>query len=104
MELLPREIEGLLIFCSGMVAKQRLERELRLNHPEAVAYISATIMEQAREGKSVEELMEYGTKILRRSQLLEGIPEMINRTGIMVQATFDDGARVVSISKPISQE
>ncbi len=99
MELLPRERDKLLIFTAGLVAERRLARGLRLNYPEAVALISAEIMEGARDGKSVAELMRWGTTILKREDVMEGVPEMIPE--VQVEATFPDGTKLVTVHNPI---
>ncbi|MBA4708549.1 MULTISPECIES: urease subunit gamma [Aquitalea] len=99
MELTPREKDKLLIFTAGLVAERRLARGLQLNYPEAVAYISAAILEGARDGRSVAELMHYGTTLLSRAQVMEGVPEMI--PDIQVEATFPDGTKLVTVHQPI---
>ena len=99
MDLTPRERDKLLIFTAGLVAERRLARGLRLNHPEAVAYISAAVLEGARDGRSVAELMRYGTTLLSREQVMEGVPEMI--PDIQVEATFPDGTKLVTVHAPI---
>ena len=99
MELTPREKDKLLIFTAALLAERRKNRGLKLNYPEAVAYISAAIMEGARDGKTVAELMGYGTTLLKRSEVMEGIPEMI--PDIQVEATFLDGTKLVTIHNPI---
>ncbi len=99
MELTPREKDKLLIFTAALVAERRKARGLKLNYPEAVAFISAAIMEGARDGKSVAELMSYGTSILKASDVLEGIPEMIPE--IQIEATFPDGTKLVTVHQPI---
>jgi urease subunit gamma len=99
MELTPREKDKLLIFTAALVAERRKARGLKLNYPEAVAFISAAIMEGARDGKSVAELMSYGTSILKASDVLEGIPEMIPE--IQIEATFLDGTKLVTVHQPI---
>ena len=99
MELTPREKDKLLIFTAGLLAERRLARGLALNYPEAVAYISAAILEGARDGRSVAELMSYGTTLLSRSQVMEGVPEMI--PDIQVEATFPDGTKLVTVHHPI---
>ena len=100
MDLTPRERDKLLIFTAGLVAERRLARGLRLNHPEAVAYISAAVLEGARDGRSVAELMRYGTTLLSREQVMEGVPEMI--PDIQVEATFPDGTKLVTVHSPIA--
>jgi len=99
VELTPREKDKLLIFTAGLLAERRLARGLALNYPEAVAYISAAILEGARDGRSVAELMSYGTTLLTRSQVMQGVPEMI--PDIQVEATFPDGTKLVTVHNPI---
>ncbi|HEY1461282.1 MAG TPA: urease subunit gamma [Casimicrobiaceae bacterium] len=99
MELTPRERDKLLIFTAGLVAERRLARGLKLNYPEAVAYISAAILEGARDGRSVADLMSHGATLLRRSQVMEGVPEMMPE--IQVEATFPDGTKLVTVHAPI---
>nr|WP_315400575.1 urease subunit gamma [uncultured Duganella sp.] len=99
MDLTPREKDKLLIFTAGIVAERRLARGLKLNYPEAIALITCAIMEGARDGKSVAQLMADGTQILRRDQVMEGIPEMI--PDIQVEATFPDGSKLVTVHNPI---
>jgi urease subunit gamma len=99
MELSPREKDKLLIFTAGLVAERRKARGLKLNYPEAVAYISAAILEGARDGKTVAELMHFGTTLLTRSEVMEGVPEMI--PDIQVEATFPDGTKLVTVHQPI---
>lgn len=99
MELTPREKDKLLLFTAALVAERRLARGLRLNYPESVALISAFIMEGARDGKSVAELMEEGRHVLSRNQVMEGVPEMI--PDIQVEATFPDGSKLVTVHNPI---
>lgn len=99
MHLSPREQEKLLIVVAGDLARRRRERGLKLNHPEAVAFITAEILEGARDGKSVSELMSYGTTLLKRDDVMEGIPEMIH--DIQVEATFPDGTKLVTVHDPI---
>ena len=100
MELSPREKDKLLIFTAGLLAERRLARGIKLNYPEAVAYISAAILEGAREGKSVADLMNHGTTLLRREDVMEGIPEMIHE--VQVEATFPDGTKLVTVHNPIT--
>ena len=100
MELTPREKDKLLLFTAALVAERRLARGLKLNYPESVALISAFIMEGARDGKSVAELMEEGRHVLSRDQVMEGIPEMI--PDIQVEATFPDGTKLVTVHQPIA--
>jgi len=99
MELTPREKDKLLIFTAALLAERRLARGLRLNYPEAVAYLSAAIMEGARDGRTVAELMRYGATLLGRAQVMDGIPEMIPE--IQVEATFPDGTKLVTVHHPI---
>jgi urease subunit gamma len=99
MDLTPREKDKLLIFTAALLAERRRARGLKLNYPEAVALISAAIMEGARDGKSVAELMAEGTRILTRDDVMEGIPEMI--PDIQVEATFPDGSKLVTVHQPI---
>lgn len=99
MELTPREKDKLLIFTAALLAERRLQRGLRLNYPEAMAYLTAAILEGARDGKSVAELMRYGTTLLTREQVMEGVPEMIPE--IQVEATFPDGTKLVTVHHPI---
>ncbi|OUV12077.1 MAG: urease subunit gamma [Alphaproteobacteria bacterium TMED87] len=100
MELTPREKDKLLIFVAAQVAEQRRARGVLLNYPEAVALISASVLEGARDGKSVAELMSYGTEILTREDVMEGIPELVSE--VQVEATFPDGTKLVTIHNPIS--
>jgi urease subunit gamma len=99
MELTPREKDKLLIFTAGLLAERRKARGLKLNYPEAVAYISAAILEAARDGRQVSELMGYGTTLLARDDVMEGVPEMIPE--IQVEATFPDGTKLVTVHHPI---
>ena len=100
MDLSPREKDKLLIFTASLLAERRLAKGLKLNYPEAIAYISAAIMEGAREGKTVSELMSFGATLLKRDQVMEGIPEMIPE--IQVEATFPDGTKLVTVHQPIA--
>lgn len=100
MDLSPREKDKLLIFTAGLLAERRLARGLKLNYPEAVALISAALLEGARDGRSVAELMHYGTTLLNREQVMEGVPEMI--PDIQVEATFPDGTKLVTVHQPIA--
>jgi urease subunit gamma len=100
MELTPREKDKLLIFTAGLVAERRKARGLKLNYPEAVAYISAAILEGARDGRTVAELMHFGTTLLRRADVMDGVPEMI--PDIQVEATFPDGTKLVTVHQPIA--
>ena len=99
MDLTPREKDKLLIFTAALLAERRLARGLKLNYPEAVALISAAIMEGARDGKSVAQLMSDGTRILSRADVMDGIAEMI--PDIQVEATFPDGSKLVTVHHPI---
>ena len=99
MDLSPREKDKLLIFTAALLAERRKARGLKLNYPAAVAYISAALMEGARDGKTVAELMSYGTTLLSRADVMEGIPEMI--ADIQVEATFPDGTKLVTVHNPI---
>lgn len=99
MELTPREKDKLLIFTAALVAERRRARGLKLNYPEAVALISAAIVEGARDGRTVAELMSYGTTLLSRDDVMEGVPEMIH--DIQVEATFPDGTKLVTVHHPI---
>ena len=99
MELSPREKDKLLVFTAGLLAERRLSRGIKLNYPEAVAYISAAILEGAREGESVADLMSYGTTLLKREDVMDGISEMIHE--VQVEATFPDGTKLVTVHNPI---
>ncbi|WP_300449630.1 urease subunit gamma [Accumulibacter sp.] len=99
MELTPREKDKLLIFTAALLAERRRARGLKLNYPEAVALISAAIVEGARDGLTVAELMSYGTTLLGRDEVMEGVPEMIH--DIQVEATFPDGTKLVTVHHPI---
>jgi len=99
MKLSPREKDKLMVFTAGLLAERRLGRGLKLNYPEAVAYISAAILEGARDGKSVAELMSFGTTLLKREEVMEGVPEMIQE--VQVEATFPDGTKLVTIHNPV---
>ena len=99
MELTPREKDKLLIFTAGLLAERRRAKGLKLNYPEAVAFITAALLEGAREGRSVQELMTHGTTLLARSDVMEGVPEMIPE--IQVEATFPDGTKLVTVHHPI---
>src|SRR5215468_2607633 len=99
MHLTPREKDKLLVSMAAMVARRRLERGVKLNHPEAVALITDFILEGARDGKTVAELMEAGAHVLTRSQVMTGIPEMIH--DVQVEATFPDGTKLVTVHEPI---
>jgi len=99
MELTPREKDKLLIFTAGLLAERRRARGLKLNYPEAVALISADIMEGARDGRSVAELMRHGRTLLKREDVMDGVAEMI--PDIQIEATFPDGTKLVTIHDPI---
>ncbi len=99
MLLTQREQEKLLIFVAAELARKRQARGLKLNYPEAIAILSAEIMEAARDGKSVSEIMVYGTTILTRNDVMEGIPEMVNE--VQIEATFPDGTKLVTVHDPI---
>lgn len=100
MNLLPREKDKLLLFSAGLLAERRKARGVKLNYPESVAYISAAILEGARDGKNVAELMSYGTTLLSREDVMDGIPEMLD--AVQVEATFPDGTKLVTVHTPIS--
>jgi urease subunit gamma len=100
MELSPREKDKLLIFTAALLAERRKARGLKLNYPEAVAFISAAIMEGARDGRSVAELMSSGRQLLTRDDVMDGVPEMI--PDIQVEATFPDGSKLVTVHQPIA--
>jgi urease subunit gamma len=99
MELTPREKDKLLLFTAGLVAERRLARGLKLNYPEAMALLSCSVMEGARDGKTVAQLMSEGRAILTRAQVMEGVAEMIPE--IQVEATFPDGTKLVTVHQPI---
>lgn len=99
MHLTPREQEKLLIVVAADVARRRAARGLRLNYPEAVAVLTAEVMEAARDGKSVADVMSFGATILKRDQVMEGVPEMVHE--VQVEATFPDGTKLVTIHDPI---
>ena len=99
MELLPREKDKLLLYTAGIVARDRKARGVKLNYPEAVALISSEIAEGARDGKSVAELMSYGTTLLTRGDVMDGIAEMVHE--VQVEATFPDGTKLVTVHTPI---
>ena len=99
MNLMPREKDKLLIAMAALVARRRLERGVRLNHPEAVALISDFVVEGARDGRSVAELMEAGAKVLSRDHVMDGVAEMIH--DVQVEATFPDGTKLVTVHQPI---
>jgi urease subunit gamma len=100
MELTPREKDKLLLFTAALLAERRRARGLKLNYPEAVAFISAAIMEGARDGKTVAQLMSEGQKVLARADVMDGVPEMISE--IQIEATFPDGTKLVTVHHPIS--
>lgn len=99
MQLTPQEKDKLLIFTAALLAERRKERGLKLNYPEAVAYITAAILEGARDGRTVAELMSYGTTILCKEDVMEGVAEMIHE--VQVEATFPDGTKLVTVHHPI---
>ena len=99
MDLSPREKDKLLIFTAALVAERRRDRGLKLNYPESIALISAAIMDGARDGKSVSELMDYGRSILSSADVMDGVQEMIK--DIQVEATFPDGTKLVTVHEPI---
>jgi urease subunit gamma len=99
MLLTPQEKDKLLIFTAALLAERRKAKGLKLNYPEAVAYISAAILEGAREGKTVAELMSEGTQVLTRAEVMEGVAEMI--TEVQIEATFPDGTKLVTVHEPI---
>ena len=99
MQLTPQERDKLLIFTAALLAERRKGRGLKLNYPEAIAYISAAILEGARDGQTVAELMSYGTTLLTRDDVMEGIPEMVDE--VQVEATFPDGTKLVTVHNPI---
>ena len=99
MELTPREKDKLLVFTAALVAERRKAKGLKLNYPESVAFITAALLEGAREGRSVAELMGWGATLLTRADVMEGVPEMIPE--IQVEATFPDGTKLVTVHHPI---
>jgi urease subunit gamma len=99
LELTPREKDKLLVFTAALVAERRLARGIKLNYPEAIALITAAILEGARDGRTVADLMSFGTTVLRREQVMEGVPEMVPE--IQVEATFPDGTKLVTVHNPI---
>jgi urease subunit gamma len=99
MNLTPREKDKLLVAMAALVARRRLERGVKLNHPEAVALIADSVVEGARDGRTVAQLMQSGAHILTRDQVMEGVPEMIHE--IQVEATFPDGTKLVTVHQPI---
>lgn len=99
MDLTPREKDKLLLFTAGLLAERRRERGLKLNYPEAIALISCAILEGARDGRTVAELMDYGRTLLTRDDVMEGVPELI--PDVQVEATFPDGTKLVTVHDPI---
>lgn len=99
MHLLPRETEKLLLHIAGELAKKRMARGVKLNYPESIAYISSELMEGARDGRTVAELMQYGATLLTREDVMQGVPEMIH--DIQIEATFPDGTKLVTVHNPI---
>lgn len=99
MQLTPREKDKLLVSMAAMVARRRLERGVKLNHPEVIALISDFVIEGARDGRSVAELMAEGAKVVTREQVMQGVPEMIH--DIQVEATFPDGTKLVTVHQPV---
>ncbi len=99
MDLSPREKDKLLVFTAGLLAERRKARGLKLNHPEAIAFITAAVLEGARDGRTVVDLMHFGTTLLTRNDVMEGVPEMIPE--IQVEATFPDGTKLVTVHHPI---
>ncbi|HCN71164.1 MAG: urease subunit gamma [Pusillimonas sp.] len=99
MELTPREKDKLLIFTAALLAERRKARKLKLNYPEAMAFISASLMEGARDGRTVSELMHYGTTLLSRNDVMDGVPEMLAE--VQVEATFPDGTKLITVHNPI---
>jgi urease subunit gamma len=99
MDLSPREKDKLLLFTAALLAERRRARGLKLNYPEAIAYISAAILEGARDGRTVAYLMSHGATLLKRDEVMEGVPEMI--TEVQVEATFPDGTKLVTVHQPI---
>jgi urease gamma subunit len=99
MDLTPREKDKLLLFTAGLLAERRRDRGLKLNYPEAVAFISCAILEGARDGRTVAELMDYGRTLLTRDDVMEGVPELVPE--VQVEATFPDGTKLVTVHHPI---
>jgi urease subunit gamma len=99
MEITPREKDKLLIFTAALLAERRMARGVRLNYPEAVAYISAAILEGARDGRTVAELMSHGATLLTRDDVMDGVPEMVAE--VQIEATFPDGTKLVTVHHPI---
>ena len=100
MDLTSREKDKMMIFTAGLLAERRLARGVKLNYPETIAFISAALLEGARDGRTVADLMHYGTTLLTPEQVMEGIPEMI--PDIQVEATFPDGTKLVTVHQPIA--
>ena len=100
MDLTPREKDKLLIFTAALLAERRMARGLKLNHPEAVALITAAILEGARDGKTVAQLMSEGKQVLTRDDVMDGVPEIVSE--IQVEATFPDGTKLVTVHQPIA--
>ena len=100
MELTPREKDKLLLFTAALLAERRLARGVKLNYPESMAYISAAIMEGARDGRSVAEMMSYGRTLLTREQVMPGVPELLAE--VQIEATFPDGTKLVTVHQPIA--
>ncbi len=99
MQLTPQEKDKLLIFTAALLAERRKERGVKLNYPESIAYITAAVLEGARDGRSVADLMSYGATLLKREDVMEGVPEMIHE--VQVEATFPDGTKLVTVHNPI---
>ena len=99
MELLPREKDKLLLFTAALLAERRKARGVKLNYPESVAYISAAILEGARDGRTVADLMSFGATLLARDDVMDGVPEMIH--DVQVEATFPDGTKLVTVHNPV---
>jgi urease subunit gamma len=100
LELTPREKDKLLLFTAALLAERRKARGVKLNYPESIAYISAAILEGARDGRTVAELMAHGATLLTRADVMEGVPEMIHE--VQVEATFPDGTKLVTVHSPIN--
>ena len=100
MQLTPREKDKLLLFTAGMLAERRKQQGLKLNYPETVAYLSLYLLEGARAGKTVAELMSYGRTLLSRDEVMEGVPEMLAE--VQIEATFPDGTKLVTVHQPIA--
>jgi urease subunit gamma len=101
MELTPREKDKLLLFTAALLAERRMARGLKLNYPEAIAFISAAIIEGARDGRSVADLMSFGTTLLTRDDVMDGVPELVSE--VQVEATFPDGTKLVTVHQPIGE-